>query len=63
MSSRRRQGLDHSDTSKRQATPAAPNYSGDDDETLIRLTPLPVLDEDEEMIPDELTMRRSKVTH
>jgi hypothetical protein len=59
--SSRRPGFDASDTNTSVTTPAAPNYSGDDDETLIRVTPLPVLDEEDDL--DELTMRRSTVTH
>jgi hypothetical protein len=54
--------MDTSDTSTRHAAPAAPNYSGDEDETLIRVTPLPIRDEEDD-VADELTMRRSTVTH
>ena len=61
MSSRRRPARENSDATNRYSTTQrAPNYSGDDSETLIRLLPLPLREEDEEAL-DELTMRHSSI--
>lgn len=63
MRSRRRPGREMSETTKRYAAPqSAPNYRGDEDETLIRVLPLPLraVDDDEDAF-DEMTMRHSSI--
>jgi hypothetical protein len=63
MPSRRRPGTERNDTTNRYATQQnAPNYGGDEAETLIRVLPLPLraTDDDDDGF-DELTMRHSSI--
>jgi hypothetical protein len=61
MRSRRRPHRDATDTTKPYAMPMhAPNYSGDDSETLIRVLPLPLREDDDEGA-DELTRRHASI--
>lgn len=63
MRSRRRPGQERNETTKRYATMQnAPNYRGDESETLIRVLPLPLrADDDDDDGFDELTMRHSSI--
>lgn len=63
MRSRRRPGQDRNETTKRYAAQQnAPNYGGDEAETLIRVLPLPLRagDDDDDGF-DELTVRHSSI--
>ena len=58
MRSRRRPSRDTSETKPYMTPTRAPNYSGDDSETLIRVLPLPLRETDDDGF-DEATIRHS----